>query len=235
LNLGLQNIDGEYVSFLDHDDIYYPNMGSLLIEELTKEKKSFAFGDSVQVEQRKMTDFSGKEYLYSKNKNRRKRTKFNKLYLLLDNFIPFNSFVMRTSLVGETTFDERLEFLEDWDFLKKISLKEEFSVSQLKQPVSEYRRRYDETDTYNKKTEKRWRKARKITDSSIKGHNITTTVEEVLDLREEYIKQIREYEETINRVTNSAGYKAWSRIERNKLFSKTVLRLVREIRHLVRD
>jgi glycosyltransferase involved in cell wall biosynthesis len=235
LNLGLENIDGEYLSFLDHDDIYYPNMGSFLIWKLNRYDRTFACGGSIETTQRMETDFDGNDYLYTVEKKKREEVKFNKFYLLLDNFIPFNTFVMRTSLIGNTTFDERLDYLEDWDFLKKIALKETFSVYQTDRPVSEYRRRYDETDTYNEKTQRKWQKARKITDENIKKESIELQVNDILYLRQMYLEKIREYINYIRNMEKNTGYRIWEGLKKNKLIANTFVKWVRELRHRIRD
>lgn len=243
LNQALNILNSEYVSFLDHDDIYYPRMGSLLISLLEKNKTSFAYGTSVKVLQEEKKDKFGNRYLYTVKKSLFETKNFNIISFLLDNYIPFNTFVIKTSLIGKEEFDERLDYLEDWDFLRKMSLKEDFSFIQTKYPVSEYRIRQDNTDSFNEKNYSKWVKSRKISDRNIENKEILIDLKTINQFEKEdqkkttsllqgYEEKINSLNEEINKIKNNPAYRIWVHIRDMKIVNKTFVRLIRYIRVL---
>ncbi|MBP8689285.1 hypothetical protein KBH77_02955 [Patescibacteria group bacterium] len=70
---------------------------------------------------------------------------------MIDNFIPFNSFIVDTSTKGKIKFNKKMLYLEDSGLLKNIAIKKDFSYTEIKTPVSEYPRRNNYTDPYNKR------------------------------------------------------------------------------------
>jgi hypothetical protein len=232
LNIALKKQSAEYISFLDHDDIYYPNMGSRLISMLEEKNIVFAFGGSIKVLQEKVDDNFGNKYLYTINKSRFDTKTFNTVSFLLDNFIPFNTFVMKTSLIDNNLFDENLDYLEDWDWLRRLALKKDFSVIQTKSPVSEYRVRNDNTDTYNDNNYKKWEKSRKLTDKNISDKKITLEIKEILEFRKEYNKSMENLYNEIHKLEMNPAYRIWVIIRDNKVINHTIVQGIRSIRNL---
>jgi len=264
LNVALKNLDCEYLSFLDDDDIYYSNMGTTLIKALEDNNKTFALGRGINVKQRIEKDITGKEYLYTVSKAKRPYQEYSKPLLLLENFIPFNTFILKSSLLNNVKFNEDMEFLEDWDFLKQLILKEEFSIIQLGDvPVSEYRRRYDNTDTYNEDNHQKWLESRDITDNLLKDKETTIKIGDLKHIRyfyandfakefekqrierekkyeEERVAKEKEFEEyriametEISKISRNTGYRIWNAAINNKILKNTVVKLVRYIRGLI--
>lgn len=230
LNAALKELDSEYVSFLDYDDIYYPKMGSLLISLLEKEKKTFAVGRSIKVIQEEVVDVFGNRYLYTKNKSYFNKKPFNKIAFFIDNYIPFNTFVIRTSLMQDEYFDEKLDYLEDWDWLRRLVLKENFSLVQTKTPVSEYRVRNDNTDTFNLNNSEKWEESRKKTDYNIENQIIKVSMMDILEYKEEYHKQIKHLNNEIYKLELNPAYTLWRNIRDNKIVSRTLVKFIRFIR-----
>lgn len=232
LNVALKKLSSEYVSFLDHDDIYYPHMGNTLIYLMEKNNKSFAYGTSIKVLQEKVTDNWGHEYLYTKEKSRFETKDFNIVSFFLDNYIPFNTIILRASLLKEMEFNEKLDYLEDWDFLRRIALKKDFSLIQTKFPVSEYRVRNDNTDTYNDDNYKKWVKSRERTDRNISSEKITIDVNEILAFRKEYLQEIESLHNEINKLELNPAYRLWKTVRDNKIINKTIVRFIRITRDI---
>lgn len=233
LNVALKNLDCEYLSFLDDDDIYYPNMGSTLIKALEDNDKTFALGRSIDVIERLETNIAGEEYLYTVSKAKRPYQEFSKPLLLLENFIPFNTFILKTSLLDGVKFNEDMTYLEDWDFLKQLILKEEFSFIQLDVPISEYRRRNDITDTFNEDNYEKWLEAREITDNSFKDKEINTKIGDLFYIKNFYENELEKQRAGIEIIRNNPGYRIWDKAINNRILKNTVVKLVRKVRGLL--
>lgn len=232
LNIALKNLDPDtkYLSFLDHDDIYYPWMGSSLINKMKESNKTFSMGRSVNVIQELTRDKYNNKYLYTKNKSLREKRAFSKIGLLVDNYIPFNSFIIDTSLLKNLFFDETLVFLEDWDFLKKLCLKKNFSVTQIDIPVSEYRRRNDYTDTFNKENVKKWKNARALTDKNLQNKKITIDIDDVIQLRKYYFAKFNSLSAEIAKLYSNPALKLWFRLRGIPLLRNTIGRFIRRLK-----
>lgn len=234
LNVALKRLDSDYVSFLDNDDIYYPQMGTLLIGIIEKKNVSFAYGTSIKVVQELTKDNFGNEYLYTKSKVKFDTKDFNLISLLLDNYIPFNSFILKSSLLKGEYFDETLDYLEDWDMLRRITFKKDFSLMQIKVPVSEYRIRGDKTDTYNKENQKKWEKSRRIIDEKTSNKQIKMTMMDINTFRTEYLKEINNLHHTINMLEMNPAYKLWQSIRDNRIINEILTKRIRHIRHIIK-
>lgn len=233
LNAALKNLDCEYLSFLDDDDIYYPNMGSTLIKALEDNDKTFALGRSIDVIERLETNIAGEEYLYTVSKAKRPYQEFSKPLLLLENFIPFNTFILKTSLLDGVKFNEDMTYLEDWDFLKQLILKEEFSFIQLDVPISEYRRRNDITDTFNEDNYEKWLKSRETTDNRLKDKETVIRIGDLKHIKSFYENEFEKQRAGIEIIRNNPGYRIWDKAINNRILKNTVVKLVRKVRGLL--
>jgi glycosyltransferase involved in cell wall biosynthesis len=235
LNVALKKLDSEYVSFLDHDDIYYPHFGSHLIDLMEKEKATFVFGVSIKALQEEVTDKYGNSYLFTKNKSKFKTKEFNVIEIFLDNFIPFNTFVVNRALIDDMFFDENLTYLEDWDFLRRITLKDDFVAVQSDKPISEYRVRNDHTDTFSNENEDVWIKCREMIDEKQGREKICISIEDITKFRNKYFNEMALLGERMDKMSKNRGYMIWDSIVNNKLLKPTLVKVVREIRHILRD
>lgn len=114
LNLGMQEISGTYLAFLDDDDYVAPNHYNNLISALKKSNSELAYN---------IVNIVGKD-------NNLKNTPFkgwylDKLTFIKENFITINSFVLNVNLIDKSflKFNEKLVLAEDYVFLLPIFLK----------------------------------------------------------------------------------------------------------------
>jgi GT2 family glycosyltransferase len=116
----------DFLCFLDDDDHYLPCFADRLVQLMRATGADLAYGatNSVPetgepVAQHKLLPFSA---------------------LLAGNFIPFNSFIVRTEAVtsARARFNERIHYLEDYDFLVQLLLAG-VRAEPLFETVSEYR------------------------------------------------------------------------------------------------
>lgn len=230
LNVALKSLNSDFVSFLDNDDIYYPHMGKILIEEIKNRKVPFAYGISVKVLEREQEDSFGNKYLYTTNKSIFERRNFNMISFQMDNYIPFNSFIIETSFLENLEFDEELDFLEDWDFLRKLALKKNFSISKVETPVSEYRLRNDSTDTFNEENYHKWITSVERSDNNIKNRVVLLSLKEVLDFKKEYQDKINSLTTEIDKINMNPAYRLWVSLRENPVIKKTIGALIRKFR-----
>jgi glycosyltransferase involved in cell wall biosynthesis len=119
-NTGIKHATGEYVAFLDADDIW---------DETKLEKQVLLFSDlhiAVVYSNTKYIDENGQALADVMNTMKKHRGNILKK-ILLDNFIPFSSSIIRRSVLSEFNgFDETLKMSIDWDLWLRISTKYEF-------------------------------------------------------------------------------------------------------------
>jgi glycosyltransferase involved in cell wall biosynthesis/LmbE family N-acetylglucosaminyl deacetylase len=113
-NIGLNSATGNYLIFLDDDDLFYPDHIAGLVSALQKHPGIRCAYSGVQVE-------------YYSNGQLESTAQFNEPFdqhrLWGRNFIPIHAMLFERSLVTTERcgFDETLEILEDWDFWIEIS------------------------------------------------------------------------------------------------------------------
>lgn len=118
-NLGLANVKGEFITFLDEDDVIYPDHIEKLVRALQKYSNIKVAYSGSQIEYRER---NGK--LLSKNEL---NEPFEIKRLQVENYIPNHSVLFNRSLLElNCSFDEELDRYEDWDFLLKLSRHTDF-------------------------------------------------------------------------------------------------------------
>jgi len=115
LNVGLENAEGEYIAYLDDDDIYFANHLEVLYKFLSSNKLDFAYTKCIR------TSFDPESGMIFKREVLPFRS-FTRDDLLEQNFIPvINVMHRKDCLLKSGMFDENLKYLKDWDLFVRIS------------------------------------------------------------------------------------------------------------------
>jgi hypothetical protein len=133
-NVAIKAAKGDVLAFLDDDDLYSPGHLQTLVSGLRASNAGIAYSaaelveemilDGTRVEVRREPFFPGLRY--------------SRPLLLVRNFIPINTWgVRRECFDAVGVFDEALHYLEDWDFLLRLSPHVDFH--QMKDVTAEYR------------------------------------------------------------------------------------------------
>jgi GT2 family glycosyltransferase len=120
-NFGLENACGDYLMFLDNDDLLFPDHVEILARSLNESVDSVA-AYSLAWDVSTTFDVSGNytEVLHTVPFGHRLGYDVERLRQM--NFIPIQSILFRCSLFEtEGGFDEDLEFLEDWNLWVRYS------------------------------------------------------------------------------------------------------------------
>lgn len=121
-NIGLEMSDGEYINFLDDDDILLENHVEILIERILESKSQVVYSIA---EEHQITIKDNKFNV--RKKLVRYNQQFNRLLLYTFNYLPIQSVMFNRNLFEEMGgFDENLSALEDWDMWVRYSLKTDF-------------------------------------------------------------------------------------------------------------
>jgi hypothetical protein len=136
LNEGIKRSKGQYLAFLDYDDIVYEEAYKSLIEELVLSGKGVAAGGT------RVAEVTWKDgILEVENYREFPHDGKSKLDLWKGNFLPIHSFVIDRYVVPSESIytDETLRRLEDHCLLLRLSFVTEFSLARLQTNVCEYR------------------------------------------------------------------------------------------------
>jgi LmbE family N-acetylglucosaminyl deacetylase len=117
-NAGLEAARGEYVAFLDDDDLAEPEHLSTLVALVRGAQVRVAYGDAAVG----VYELDGREGWRQVERRLPYSRDFDAERLLVDNYIPFNTLLIERALCAAAgPFDETLPFFEDWDFLIRLS------------------------------------------------------------------------------------------------------------------
>jgi GT2 family glycosyltransferase len=125
-NAGLRAASGEYIGFLDDDDVLYPEHIEVLVSNLEKNKKfNLAYAMAFETPIKKLSD---SPYVYEELEKRVVyKQPFNRIYLFYSNYITIQNVLFNKKLYEELNgFDEKLDFFEDWDLWIRYSLSTDF-------------------------------------------------------------------------------------------------------------
>jgi glycosyltransferase involved in cell wall biosynthesis len=148
-NTGIKNSKGEYIAFLDADDIWEPN-------KLEKQIRLFANRQvGVVYSRARYINEVGAELEFKlSGKYLQPRSGHVTSHLFIDNFVPFSSSVVRRTCLDEFRgFDESLKMGIDWDLWLRISTRYEFDF--VDEPLLIYRMGHP--DQMSKNAEERQR------------------------------------------------------------------------------
>lgn len=117
-NAAVAAAKGEVLAFLDDDDCYGPGHLAQLVAALRDGDVAFAYTTAELVHERLVDgrrSETGRQVFMG-------GLRYSRLLLLVRNFIPINTWgVRRESFRDAGGFDEDLHYLEDWDFLLRLS------------------------------------------------------------------------------------------------------------------
>jgi glycosyltransferase involved in cell wall biosynthesis len=151
-NIGLTASSGKYITYLDDDDIFYPNHLEILARALTDNNWDVAYTDAY-------------EGVYEKEDSgyrpTTKKVVFGGVFTLGSlwqaNTLPIISVMHRRTCLDRTGyFDQELSILEDWDLWLRFSRFYQFHY--LPEITAEYRVRRDNTNTTQNTSDDDWMK-----------------------------------------------------------------------------
>jgi GT2 family glycosyltransferase len=132
INIGLQNSKGQYVAFLDDDDILYPWHLEALLQGGEENNAKVVYGDynrALVVDPENQFP----ELLVGAPSWDYKRQE-----LLVQNYLPIHSYIVARDSVDKVGFwNENLDRLEDYEFLLRLSTA--FDFYHVKKTICEYR------------------------------------------------------------------------------------------------
>ncbi len=180
-NRALELSQGEYLNFLDDDDLLLPNHVERLVSEATEKKTRVVYS----VAEEHIIDNSRK----IKRKYVRFRQPFNRIVLCTHNYLPIQSVLFERSLYEQLGgFDENVDTLEDWDLWVRYSSKTDFLF--LDEVTSVYHTPDERVKKQNRSGE--LREYNNIIHEKFKTYSINTDAETV---NREMLYVIREYKE----------------------------------------
>lgn len=136
-NTGIKLSRGKYITYLDDDDIYYPDHIETLAAYLEKSEYRIAYTDANRAHQHRENG----TYV-TKEIDRPYSHDFNYDEILVTNYIPVLCFMHEKSCLDETgLFEESYRVLEDWDMWIRMSRK--FRLAHIKKITAEFRWRVD--------------------------------------------------------------------------------------------
>lgn len=125
-NLAMSLAHGQYLNFLDDDDLFYADHVEVLVANLEKTGKLAAYATSYETP----IEVKSKEpYIYEvKNYLGIHKQAFNKIMLCHHNYIPIQCIMFAKSLFEKYGgLDETVDALEDWDMWVRYSLHTDFT------------------------------------------------------------------------------------------------------------
>ncbi|MDD3051607.1 MAG: glycosyltransferase [Candidatus Cloacimonetes bacterium] len=133
-NAGLLNAKGEYIAYLDDDDLYYPDHLKTLMDKARENPDCSVFYTDAYEH---ILEKQG-ENLLSVSKKVKYSIDFSLETLLIKNISPTLCFLHKRSLVEKYGyFDETLKSHEDWEFWLRLAVKNKFM--HIKQVTCEFR------------------------------------------------------------------------------------------------
>lgn len=144
LNMGLAAATGQYVAFLDYDDVLYPEAYALLTERLEESGAAIAFASVRVVDVYVFPEFS---YIAGARPDHFRGEGL--LDLFRANFCPIHSYVIDRSIVSPEilSFDTTLTWEEDYDLLLRICAAYPSDFMNLKIAIGDYYYKNDGSNT----------------------------------------------------------------------------------------
>jgi len=143
--------------------------------------------------------------------------------------MPIHSFAFRTTLIQENKFDERLDYIEDWDFMIRIANNPHFKALFISEEICEYRKPLDGSNLVSiENNQNHYKIAREIVTQKIwelQNLNISG-----FDIKEfsDYFYTIFAKANEFERFSHSKIFKLWNKMHRNDLM-RFIFKLVNKI------
>jgi len=146
LNIGIEEAQGDYICFLDDDDVVYPHHIKTLLDAAVPQRLPVVYSDVINV-----------TYQINPQSHEWQRVQEQLVYsfdfeqdnFLLANYIPITCLLIRADCFDAVgPFDESLLIYEDWEFLIRLSRK--FPFHHIRRITGEYRRRDDNSNIMEK-------------------------------------------------------------------------------------
>jgi GT2 family glycosyltransferase len=142
-NVGLRNAKGDFLTFLDDDDLYFADHLETIVREIERKKNEKVFY-SLAFETKIIRDPATLVYKVKETSIIHNQV-FNRLLLTLKNYFPIQTVVFHKSVYNEYGgFDETIDFCEDWDLWLRYSLK--FDFNYIEKVTSIYRVPYNNSE-----------------------------------------------------------------------------------------
>ncbi|OOC63745.1 glycosyltransferase [Paenibacillus ihbetae] len=117
LNAGLLSATGEYINFLDDDDLLYSTHVAMLVKTILNEEVPVVYSDSML----RMEAMSEQDWVVI-HKKQEYSQEFDRALLRRMNFLPILTVMFRKDLINQTGLvNEDYNVLEDWDFWIRLS------------------------------------------------------------------------------------------------------------------
>lgn len=156
-NSAINSANGKYVSYLDDDDIYYPDHIQTLVNALEENHGTVAYTDTYQATQMIVNgvyQITDRKIVYSND--------FDRTLIKVTNYIPIINIMHRRDCIDKTgMFDTGMAVLEDWDFLNRLA--DSYEFIHIPEITGEYRWRDDnsnatfiDADKFGKNRAKVW-------------------------------------------------------------------------------
>lgn len=131
-NTGIRTARGDYIGYLDDDDIYYPEHVETLVDFIIKNKVQVAYTDACRATQSLVNgiwETKERKVLYSMD--------FNNDTILIRNMFPVLCILHEKKCIDTVGgFDESLKTHEDWDLWLRMSRK--YALHHIKKITAEY-------------------------------------------------------------------------------------------------
>jgi GT2 family glycosyltransferase len=213
-NVGLSLATGQFLMFLDDDDLLYPDHLEVLAGELKSDNNIAAVYTSAFEVLTDICSIQPLEYI-ELEKNVIYRQQFSRSLMWKSNYIPIQAILFKRELYESYGgFDEELEMLEDWNLWTRYTLENEFkfidkTTSLYRVPANSLTERQTKLDNYYKQAVEKQREM-----------VFCTTPASVVEYADEITKQTAVL--VLTKELCKAYFKKYKRLEKVYFFMRKV-------------